>query len=145
MPWKTVVDAGTKGILRFKATDATSGVARAEITISDRSGRVLRTFVRHAGNWDQLPRPPYFWIRFTANLKPGYYRITVTAEDQAGNAQVSTGHNLLHVVASGAPKQRAPHWEQGLPGNFFPTVSPSAASARASRGLRPYARQSRGW
>ena len=138
VPWKTVVDAGTKGILRFKATDATSGVARADITISDRGGRVVRRFVRRAGHWDQYPRPPYFWIRFAADLKPGYYRVTVTAEDQAGNAQVRAGHNHLHVVASGAPKQQAPHWEQGLPANFFQTGSSTTAGAGASRRLLPY-------
>jgi len=144
VPWKEVVDAGTKGILRFKATDATSGVARAEITISDRSGHVVRDFVRRAGNWDQYPRPPYFWIRFAADLKPGYYHVAVTATDQAGNAQVRAGHNLLHVVASGAPKQSPPHWQQGLPGNFFVTGSFGAARASASSRLPPYALQPRG-
>jgi photosystem II stability/assembly factor-like uncharacterized protein len=138
VPWKAVVDAGGKGILRFRATDATSGIARATITISDH-GRVVRRFVRHAGRWDQYPRPPYFWIRFAADLKPGSYRVTVTANDQAGNAQLDAGHNLLRVVRSGAPRQPAPRWEQGLPGNFFVTGSTRTARARAPQTLPPHA------
>lgn len=143
VPWKAVVNAGSRGILRFKATDATSGVARAVITISDRRGRVVRSFVRYAGNWDQYPRPPYFWIRFTADLKPGHYRVTVTARDQARNAQVRAGRNLLHIVRSGAPKQPAPRWEPGLPGNYFLAVSPRADQPEARGALPPDAVPSR--
>jgi photosystem II stability/assembly factor-like uncharacterized protein len=130
---QAVVDAGSRGILRFKATDATSGIARATITISALNGRVLRTLTRRAGNWDQYPRPPYFWIRFTADLKPGHYRITVRAIDQAGNAQVRAGHSLLHVVRSGAPKLRTPGWSPGLPANFFLPGAYNAARASFSR------------
>ena len=121
-PQKAVVSAGSIGILRFKAADATSGVARAVITLTDRAGRVRRTFVEHGGNWGMEPEPAFWWLRFRCDLKPGDYRITVTATDGAGNPQTVTGHNWLHVVRSGAPRQVRPHWPAGLPGTFMDSV-----------------------
>lgn len=127
-PRKAVVNAGSKSILRFKASDATSGVRRATITLSDSRGRVRRTFVRYAGNWGASPAPTYYWLRFTCNLKPGRYRITVRAVDLAGNEQVKVGRNWLRVVRSGAPKARRPWWPSGLPDGAL-TGAPSTAFA----------------
>jgi hypothetical protein len=114
-PRKSVVNAGARCIIGFNAADATSGVARAEITLTDKKGRVVDTFVRRSGDWAMYPPPPYYWLRFSAKLKPGYYRITVRAIDRAGNEQVTTGRNWLHVVRSGAPRLRVPPWPAGLP------------------------------
>ena len=114
-PKKAVVNAGSEGILRFKAVDATSGVRRATITISDLRGKVRLSFVKYSGDWGADPAPSYYWLPFKCDLKPGYYRITVRATDGAGNQQVKVGHNWLHVVRSGAPKATRPWWPSGLP------------------------------
>jgi photosystem II stability/assembly factor-like uncharacterized protein len=114
-PAHAIVNAGSKGILRFRADDSTSGVRRATITLSDPKGRVRRTFVKYSGNWSSEPPPTYYWLRFACDLKPGFYRITVRAVDRAGNEQVTVGHNWLHVVRRGAPKQTRPWWPSGLP------------------------------
>ena len=135
-PKEAVVNAGSKGILRFWADDATSGVRRAAITLSDSHGRVRRTFVKYAGNWDAWPAPTYYWLRFTCDLRPGRYRITVKAVDRAGNAQVKVGHNWLRVVRRGAPKARRPWWPAGLPSSqmSFETGVGGAASLRRALG-----------
>jgi photosystem II stability/assembly factor-like uncharacterized protein len=136
-PKKAVVNAGSKGILRFLASDATSGVGRAVITIRDQSGKVRRTFVRRAGNWGTYPAPTYYWLRFRCDLRPGTYRITVTATDRAGNTQTKIGHNVLRVVRRGAPQQRRPWWPAGLPGDTLVVSggsSPAAAALAAAAG-----------
>lgn len=114
-PAKATVNAGKTGIIRFTAKDATSGVAWVTVTINDRKGRELRKFVFRPGNWSWDPTPPYWWFRFTCTLKPGTYRIEVRAADFAGNRQIRIGYNWLKVVRRGAPAQKAPYWEQGLP------------------------------
>jgi photosystem II stability/assembly factor-like uncharacterized protein len=114
-PWKAIINTGQRGIIRFKAIDSTSGIGRATITIRDRRGRAVRTFVEQPGNWGSDPAPTYFWLRFKCALSPGAYRIEVRATDLAGNRQVSVGRNSLRVVVSGAPVVRPPYWGQGLP------------------------------
>jgi hypothetical protein len=114
-PRKSVIDTGKSGILRFTASDATSGVGRATISIVDAKGRVARRIVERAGNWGMEPAPAYFWLRFRCTLKPGTYRIEVRATDLAGNPQVKMGRNVLRVVRAGAPAVRQPWWPAGLP------------------------------
>jgi photosystem II stability/assembly factor-like uncharacterized protein len=130
-PKKAVVNAGSKGILRFMAGDATSGVRRATITLSDPGGRVRRTFVEYAGNWGAWPAPTYYWLRFDCDLGPGYYRITVRAMDLAGNEQVKVGHNWLHVVRRGAPKASRPWWPSGLPNSSLSSVTDAGSASSA--------------
>ena len=115
VPRKKTVNAGKQGILFFKAQDATSGVARATITLRDGRGRVAKRIVEHAGNWGMDPPPTYFWLRFACQLEPGMYSVQVRAVDYAGNAQVTMGSNWLRVVRRGAPPQRHPDWPAGLP------------------------------
>ncbi len=145
-PKKAIVNSGAVGILRFKAVDATSGVRRATITITDLAGHVRRRFVERAGVWSSSPAPDYYWLPFTCNLKPGYYRIAVTAVDHAGNPQTTTGHKFLHVVRAGAPKQVRPWWPHGLPDSSM-TGGRAAASSGArgrSSGALPAAGHVRG-
>jgi photosystem II stability/assembly factor-like uncharacterized protein len=130
-PRQAAVNAGSKGILRFKADDATSGARRATITLSDSRGRARRTFVRYAGNWGASPPPTYYWLRFTCDLKPGRYRIAVSAVDRAGNAQRKVGHSWLRVVRRGAPPAHRPWWPSGLPGGPM-TVETGAGAAPAA-------------
>jgi photosystem II stability/assembly factor-like uncharacterized protein len=134
-PKEAVVNAGSSGILRFWAGDATSGVRRATITLSDRSGRVRRTFVKRAGNWGAWPAPTYYWMRFACDLKPGRYRITVQAVDRAGNAQVKVGHNWLRVVRRGAPKAHRPWWPAGLPDSQMTVETGVGGAAPSPREL----------
>jgi photosystem II stability/assembly factor-like uncharacterized protein len=140
-PKKAVVNAGSEGILRFKADDATSGVRRATITISDLRGNVRRSFVKYSGDWGADPAPSYYWLPFACDLKPGYYRITVRAVDRAGNQQVKVGHNWLHVVRSGAPNATRPWWPSGLPDTTVNGMSSGGGAARlaASLGSTPTA------
>ena len=112
------VDSGAWGILRFKASDHTSGVARAVITLVDARGRVAKRIVERAGTWEMWPSPAYYWLRFRCNLKPGRYHVEVRATDLAGNPQQKVGRGLLRVVASGAPPAAHPWWPSGLPGTF---------------------------
>ena len=114
-PKAAVVDAGKLGIIRFKASDATSGVVRATISIVNDTGHVVRTLSTHSGNWIYGRSVPYYWLHFRCSLKPGLYRIEVRAIDRAGNRQVVVGRNRLHVVTSSAPPVRYPHWPAGLP------------------------------
>ena len=113
-PKAAVVDAGKLGIIRFKASDATSGVARVTIGIVNGRGQVVRTLIAHSGHWGGS-HVPYYWLRFRCSLKPGLYGIEVRAVDRAGNRQVRVGRNRLRVVTSGAPPARHPHWPSGLP------------------------------
>ena len=112
-PKEPVAGTGKSAIMRFKASDATSGVAEATIKIERRSGHVLKTLVSRSGNWSGSPTP-YYWLRFTCKLKPGLYRVVVQAKDFAGNSQVTIGRNWLRVKAK-APKAEAPYWPEGLP------------------------------
>jgi photosystem II stability/assembly factor-like uncharacterized protein len=106
---------GKSAIVRFKAADATSGVAAATVRIETRGGRVVRTLVARSGRWDMYPEPSYLWLRFTCKLKPGLYRVVVRAVDRAGNRQAKTGRGWLRVVRRGAPKATPPYWPSGLP------------------------------
>ncbi len=135
---KATVNVGERGILRFRAADATSGVAQAVITISDFEGSVLRSFTLRAGTWSVTPPPRFYWLPFTADLRPGYYRVTVHATDRAGNPQVLEGHNLLHVMRVNAPKALPPAWPAGLPSGPAP-AGVSAAGATASSMALPTA------
>jgi photosystem II stability/assembly factor-like uncharacterized protein len=130
-PKEAVVNAGSRGILRFMAVDTTSGVQRATITLSDRGGHVRRTFVSHAGHWGASPAPTYYWLRFDCDLKPGRYLVTVSAVDLAGNTQVKVGHNWLRVVRSGAPKATHPWWPSGLPGSSMSSIVVAGAASKA--------------
>ena len=103
VPRKSVVDTGQRGALYFMATDMTSGVKRATITIVGAHGRVLKRFVQGTADWGMSPAAPYFWMRFKCTLKPGTYRVEVHATDWAGNRQVTVGRGTLRVVRSGAP------------------------------------------
>ena len=114
-PRKSTVNAHQEGLLYFMASDGTSGVARATITVRDGKGHVAKRFVERAGNWSMEPSPSYFWLRFYCNLRPGTYRVAVRAVDWAGNPQVTVGHNWLRVVAKGAQRQHRPDWPPGLP------------------------------
>jgi photosystem II stability/assembly factor-like uncharacterized protein len=134
-PKKAIADSGKSVIIRFKANDGTSGVARATIKIESRSGRVLHTLITHAGNWlFDPPGPPFLWLRYTCKLKPGLYRIVVQATDRAGNRQVITGRNWLRVVRKGAPPARHPDWPAGLPETPQSGFSTLAAAALRSPG-----------
>jgi hypothetical protein len=113
-PKKAVVGVGKQGIIRFKAADDTSGVARVTINIVNARGRVVRSFVERSGNWSSGGGIPYFWLRFTCRLKPGTYGIEVRAVDLAGNSQTRVGRNTLRVVAGGAPRPQHPPWPSGL-------------------------------
>jgi photosystem II stability/assembly factor-like uncharacterized protein len=117
-PANRSVDSGGWGILHFKATDRTSGVARAVITVLDSRGRVAKRFVERAGDWEAYPVPAYFWLRFRCTLAPGRYRVEVRATDVAGNPQQKVGRGVLRVVAAGAPPASRPWWPAGLPGTF---------------------------
>jgi len=128
-PRKSVVNAGRQGILYFKASDATSGVARATISVLNAKDRVVERFVERRGNWGEDPAPAFYWLRFNCKLKPGAYRIQVRAVDAAGNAQVTVGRNTLRVVTRGAPPQSRPDWPAGLP------YDSSGFGARQARGL----------
>jgi len=123
------VNAGRQGILYFKASDATSGVARATISVLNAKDRVVERFVERRGNWGEDPAPAFYWLRFNCKLKPGAYRIQVRAVDAAGNAQVTVGRNTLRVVTRGAPPQSRPDWPAGLP------YDSSGFGARQARGL----------
>jgi photosystem II stability/assembly factor-like uncharacterized protein len=112
-PREPVAGTGKSAIVRFTASDAASGVARATVRIESRSGRVMKTLVTHSGEWFGSPMP-YFWLRFTCRLKPGLYRVVVEATDRAGNRQVTVGRSWLRVRKS-APKAEAPGWPSGLP------------------------------
>ncbi len=122
-PKEAVADVGKPVVIRFKASDATSGVARATITIATRGGRTIKRLVSHSGNWSGSP-VPYYWLRFTCTLAPGSYRIVVRATDWAGNRQVTVGRNWLRVVLTGAPAASSPGWPAGLPDTTQPTSSP---------------------
>jgi photosystem II stability/assembly factor-like uncharacterized protein len=112
-PKQPVAGTGKSAIVRFTASDATSGVAVATVKIETHSGRVLKTLVSHAGDWSGSP-VPYYWLRFTCKLRPGLYRVMVQARDFAGNSQVTTGRGWLRVRER-APKAEAPFWPAGLP------------------------------
>jgi photosystem II stability/assembly factor-like uncharacterized protein len=127
------VDSGAWGILRFRATDHTSGVARAVITLVDAHGRVAKRIVERAGTWEMWPSPAYFWLRFRCNLKPGRYHVEVRATDLAGNPQQKVGRGLLRVVASGAPPAAQPWWPSGLPGTFAARHSTLFARSTSDR------------
>ena len=114
-PRKSIVDTGTKGILYFSASDATSGVERVVIKVRDARGRVAKRFVERQGRWSYDPPRPYYWLSFRCDLKPGTYKVEVRGFDVAGNRQVTVGRNTLRVVKSGAPRQAHPHWPEGLP------------------------------
>lgn len=114
------VDSGGWGILRFKATDHTSGVAKAVITIVNSRGRVAKRFVERPGDWSTGSTPSYFWLKFRCTLKPGSYHVVVRATDLAGNPQQKVARGVLHVVRGGAPAVTYPWWPAGLPGNFAP-------------------------
>ncbi len=118
-PRLSIVNTHRKGLLYFMASDATSGVARATITVRNGKGHVVKRFVERAGNWGIQPAPSYYWLSFSCNLRPGKYRVEVRAVDWAGNPQVTVGHNWLRVVAKGAPQQRHPDWPAGLPSNSY--------------------------
>jgi photosystem II stability/assembly factor-like uncharacterized protein len=122
-PKEAVADVGKPVVVRFKASDATSGVARVTITIATRGGRTVERFVRHSGDWDGS-RVPYYWLSFTCKLEPGSYRIVVRATDRAGNRQVTVGRNWLRVVLTGAPAASHPGWPAGLPDTTPQTGSP---------------------
>ena len=130
-PKAAVVNTGQTGIIRFKAADATSGVARATITIVGRGGRVVHRFTERPGNWSYGPPDvPYYWLRLKGTLSPGLYRIEVRAVDRAGNRQVRVGRNTLRVVSGGAPPARHPHWPAGLPDTTpQPQLSASGVAA----------------
>lgn len=136
-PTKAIVNSGQKGILRFTANDSTSGVARAVITIADRKGHEVRRFTLQAGHWSTEPVPPYWWLGFKCDLKPGSYRIEVRATDGAGNPQISVGTNQLKVVAKGAPRVRTPGWPSGLPDNYQPGGAYAAPEFGAGAGRAP--------
>jgi photosystem II stability/assembly factor-like uncharacterized protein len=131
-PKEPIAGTGKSAIVRFTASDATSGVARAAIRIESRSGRVLKTLVTHSGNWSGSPTP-YFWLRFTCKLKPGLYRVVVEATDRAGNRQVTVGRSWLRVRKS-ASKARAPYWPSGLPDTSQQGDSPRRAGVLLSKG-----------
>ena len=109
------MNSGGRGILYFRALDASSGVARATITARDRQGRTVLSMRLRRGNWGMSPSPRYYWWPFDCRLQPGTYRLEVRARDRAGNRQVTVGRGRLQVVSSGAPAQRRPHWPAGLP------------------------------
>ena len=131
-PKEPVAGTGKTAIVRFKASDATSGVATATVKIETRGGRVLKTLVTHSGNWSWEPIPRYFWLRFTCRLKPGLYRVAVCARDRAGNSQVVVGHSWLRVKTS-APKAKSPDWPAGLPDTSQGDFAPALVSPRLAR------------
>ena len=135
-PRRSVADAGKLGTLYFTADDATSGVAKATITIVNSHGRVLRRFVERPGNWQWSPVPPYFYLHFKCTLKPGTYRVEVRATDWAGNPQVLVGRNRLRVVRHGAPVFHYPGWPAGLPWSSMSFSSLLGHSLEAQRLLR---------
>jgi photosystem II stability/assembly factor-like uncharacterized protein len=131
-PRQPVLGTGKPGTIRFMVRDATSGVKRATITVTDRRGHVVLRFVQWAGNWGAWPAPTFFYRPFTCRLHPGAYRVTVTAMDQAGNEQTATGHSRL-IVRRHAPRVRRPWWPPGIPGDAsnFSSSSGSGGGAGA--------------
>ncbi len=131
VPRDSVVDTGGRGTLFFMATDEMSGVKSVTVAIKDRHGRVLRRFVESAGDWEVFGEEvPYYYLRFSCELKPGTYRVVVTATDLAGNHQATTGRGVLRVVRKGAPVFHAPWWPAGLEFGTY-------RFDRMNRGLRP--------
>ena len=124
-PKEPVAGTGKSAIVRFTASDATSGVDLATIRIETRSGRVLKTLVSRAGDWSGSP-VPYYWLRFTCKLRPGLYRVVVRARDFAGNAQATSGRSWLRVRKT-APKARPPYWPSGLPSSDQGGDAPATA------------------
>lgn len=141
VPRTSIVDSGGVGALYFLATDETSGVAKATISIVGPHHRVLRRFVEQSGGWSASPSPTYYWIRFKCSLKPGNYHVVVRAIDVAGNPQATVGNGTLRVVRRGAPAFHAPWWPSGLGGSFAGLARHRVASvafsgARLNHGLR---------
>ena len=131
-PKEPVAGTDKSAIMRFKASDATSGVAEATIKIERRSGHVLKTLVSRSGDWGG-GSIPYYWLRFTCKLKPGLYRVVVQAKDFAGNSQVTIGRSWLRVKAK-APKAEAPDWPAGLPQTGQEGDTPAAAGLHFAPG-----------
>jgi photosystem II stability/assembly factor-like uncharacterized protein len=119
-------------IVRFMASDQTSGVAVAVVRIVTRSGHVMKTLVSRAStHWGGTT--PYYWLRFNCSFRPGIYRVTVSALDFAGNRQVVIGRSYLHIVRSGAPAAKALAWPAGLPAASMPIGAPDSFAARLAQ------------
>ena len=88
-PKEPVAGTGKSAIVRFKASDATSGVAVATIKIETRSGRVLETLVTRPGNWSYEPRPALllaaFHLQTEARPLPGRGRCSGLRRQQPGD------------------------------------------------------------
>jgi hypothetical protein len=89
-----VVRRGRRAALPFRVDDAEpcGPTCLAVLTVTTRSGRVLKTFVRRL-----VPVNARSSVAFTCRLPKGTYRYVVTARDTAGNPQAVAGTARLTV------------------------------------------------
>ena len=79
----------------FRVDDKTPGAGAADVTIvvSTRNGHTVKTLrLKHQATGADLT------VRFPCALRRGYYRLSMSARDLAGNPASSVDHNRLMVI-----------------------------------------------